>query len=51
MWFKQNRLTMNANKTKNIPFGSYKSGLPHMGNLVIDGDYSNGSNEISGNNI
>lgn len=35
-WFKENKLTLNLMKTKYLPFSSYKTGLPHMGNLEVD---------------
>ncbi|XP_045481739.1 uncharacterized protein LOC123685892 [Harmonia axyridis] len=39
-WFGENRLTINLQKTKYLPFVAYQSGLPHMGNLEVDNETS-----------
>lgn len=36
IWFQQNKLTLNIEKTKYLPFSSYVTGLPSMGPLTID---------------
>lgn len=35
-WFRGNKLTLNLQKTKYLPFAAYESGLPHMGNLEFE---------------
>lgn len=39
-WLQQNKLTINTEKTKYLPFASYSSGLPQMGNLKVDNNTS-----------
>lgn len=38
-WFRYNKLTLNFDKTKYLPFSSYTSGLPNMGPLKIGDSY------------
>lgn len=35
-WLQYNKLTLNMDKTKYVPFASYESGLPKYGNIDID---------------
>lgn len=35
MWFRYNKLTINLEKTRYLPFASYSSGLPHIGPLMV----------------
>lgn len=35
-WFQYNKLTMNIEKTKYLPFASYSSGLPELGDIEVD---------------
>lgn len=37
-WFKENKLTLNKEKTVYLPFTSYYNNLPNLGNLNIDGE-------------
>lgn len=46
-WFDFNKLTLNCEKTKYLPFASYSTGLPNMGNLSIDNNSSIKEGEFS----
>lgn len=37
-WFQYNKLTLNCEKTKYLPFTSYSNHLPNMGSLIIDSE-------------